>query len=42
MQITFKNKARTDEKAESARVPWRMSVHFEEVRNAVIERNMYF
>jgi hypothetical protein len=38
MQITFKDKARADEKAESARVLWRMSVHFEEVRNTVIGR----
>jgi hypothetical protein len=28
----------TGEKAQSARVRWRMSVHFEEVCNAVIER----
>jgi hypothetical protein len=38
MQITLKDKARADEKAESARVLWRMSVHFEEVRNTVIGR----
>jgi hypothetical protein len=38
MQITFKDKALTDEKAESARVRWRMSVHFEEVSNTVIGR----
>jgi hypothetical protein len=28
MQITFKDKARADEKAESARVRWRMSSTF--------------
>jgi ABC-type polar amino acid transport system ATPase subunit len=46
MQITFKDKARADEKAESARVRWRMGSTFEEacdelsrvVSNTVIGR----
>jgi hypothetical protein len=33
-QIRLKGKAQTDEKAQSASVLWRMSLHFEEVCDA--------
>jgi len=35
MQITFKDKARADEKAQHT---WRVCEHFEEARNTVIGR----
>jgi hypothetical protein len=35
MQITFKDKARADEKGQHT---WGVCEHFEEARNAVIER----